>query len=68
MVRAFARHLHTINPAHEVPPAGLLQARTHRATPYLYSDADIAALMVAARQLHSPLRAATFETSSGSSR
>jgi integrase/recombinase XerD len=62
MVRGFARHLHAIDPAHEVPPTGLLPARTHRATPYLYSDADIAALMGAARQLRSPLRAATFET------
>lgn len=62
VVRAFARHLHTIDPAHEVPPAGLLPARTHRATPYLYSDADIAALMAAARQFRSPLRAATFES------
>jgi integrase len=62
VVRAFARHLHVIDPAHEVPPAGLLPARTHRAVPYLYSDADIAALMAAARQFPSPLRAATFET------
>jgi integrase/recombinase XerD len=62
VVRAFARHLHALDPAHEVPPAGLLPARTHRATPYLYSDADIAALMTAARLFRSPLRAATFET------
>jgi integrase len=62
VVRAFARHLHAIDPAHEVPPPGLLPARTHRAVPYLYSDADIAALMGAARQFRSPLRAATFET------
>ena len=62
VVRAFARHLHVIDPVHEVPPAGLLPARSPRAVPYLYSDADIAALMAAARQLRSPLRAATFET------
>lgn len=62
VVRAFAAHLHAIDPAHEVPPAGLLPARTHRAVPYLYSDADVAALMAAARELRSPLRAATFET------
>ncbi len=62
VVRAFARHLHAIDPAHEVPPPGLVPAKTHRATPYLYSEADIAALMAAARQLPSPLRAATFET------
>ena len=62
VVRAFARHLHAIDPVHQVPPTGLLPAKTHRATPYLYSDANIAALMAAARQLRSPLRAATFET------
>jgi integrase len=62
VVRAFARHLHAIDARHEVPPPGLLSAKTHRAVPYLYSDADIAALMSAARQLPSPLRAATFET------
>lgn len=62
VVRAFARHLHAIDPVHEVPPAGLLPARSHRAVPYLYSDADIAALMAAARELRSPLRAAAFET------
>jgi integrase len=62
VVRAFARHLHVIDPSHEVPPAGLLPARSHRAVPYLYSDAEIVALMTAARQLRSPLRADTFET------
>jgi integrase len=62
VVRAFARHLHAIDSAHEVPPIGLLPAKSHRAVPYLYSDADIAALMAAARELRSPLRAATFET------
>lgn len=61
-VRAFARHLHAIDPRHEVPPAGLWPAKSHRATPYLYSDADIAALMAAAHQFRSPLRATTFET------
>src|SRR5205807_1595397 len=32
------------------------------APPYLYSDADVAALLAAARQLTPPLQAATFET------
>ncbi len=61
-VRVFARHLHAFDPAHEVPPADLLPARTLRATPYLYATPDIAALMAAARGLRSALRAATFET------
>lgn len=62
VVRAFARHLHAIDPAHEVPPTGLVPARSQRAVPYLYSDADIASLLAAARELSSPLRAATLET------
>ncbi len=61
-VRLFARHLHAIDPSHQVPPPGLLPARACRATPYLYSDSDIAALMSAARAMRSPLRAATLET------
>ena len=44
VARGFAIHPHTIDPATEVPPAGLIPARPHRATPYLYSDADITAL------------------------
>ncbi len=62
VVRAFARHLHAIDSAHEVPPIGLLPTKSHRAVPYLYSDADIAALMGAARQFRSRLRAVTCET------
>ena len=62
VVRAFARHLHAIDPVHEVPPTGLVPARSQRAVPYLYSDEEIGALLAAARQLRSPLRAATFET------
>jgi integrase len=62
VVRSFARHLHAIDPAHEVPPPGLLPGRSHRATPFLYSEADITALMAAAAGFRSPLRAATFET------
>ena len=62
VVRSFARHLHAIDPVHEVPPPGLIPGRSHRATPFLYSDADIDALMTAARSMRSPLRAVTFET------
>jgi integrase len=62
MVRGFARYLHTVDPAAQVPPAGLLPARTRRVTPYIYSDADIAAVMTAAGTLRNPLKAATFAT------
>jgi integrase/recombinase XerD len=62
MVRGFARYLQAFDPAAQVPPSGLLPARTRRATPYIYSDAEVAALMTAARMLRNPLKAATFET------
>lgn len=62
MVRGFARYVQAFDPAAQVPPAGLLPARTRRVTPYIYSDAEVAALMAAARMLRNPLRAATFET------
>lgn len=62
MVRGFARYLQAFDPAAQIPPAGLLPARTRRVTPYIYSDAEIDALMAAARKLRNPLKAATFET------
>lgn len=61
-VRGFATYLHALDPAHEVPAAELLPQRSHRASPYLYSDADIAALIAATASLRSPLRQATFTT------
>jgi integrase len=62
VVRGFARHLQAFDPATEVPSADLLRWQPCRATPYLYSDGDIAALMGAARALSPRLRAATYET------
>ena len=62
IVRSFAAHLHTIDPAHQVLPAGLLPAGSHRMVPYLYSDADIAALVEAADTLRYPLGRATYRT------
>lgn len=62
MVRGFARYLQAVDPATQIPPGGLLPARTRRVTPYIYSDADVEALMAAARSLRNPLKAATFET------
>ena len=62
-VRGFARYLHALDPATEIPPADLLAAPGYQpAPPYLYSDADIAALLAAARRLSPPLQAGTFET------
>jgi integrase len=64
-VRGFATYLRTIDPAAEVPPAGLIPSRPRRATPYLYSGADIAALIAAATSLRSQLRVATYQAMIG---
>jgi integrase len=62
VVRGFARHLRAFDPATEVPPVGLLTARNRRAVPYLYSEAEVAALMAATSGLRPALHAATHRT------
>lgn len=62
VVRGFAAYLHTIDPATEVPPADLLPIGSRRATPYLYSEHDIASVIAAAAALRLPLRALTYRT------
>jgi integrase len=62
VVRGFARHLQAIDGCCEVPPPELLAFPKGRAQPYLYSQAEIASLMAAARALVPELRAATYET------
>jgi integrase len=62
VVRRFAHHLRGIDPATEIPPTHLLTQLKGRATPYLYSDADIAALMAAASIFQEPYRVSTFRT------
>ena len=62
MVRQFASYLRTIDPATEVPPARLLRAGNRRATPYIYSDDEIAALIDAAAMLRYPLLVSTYRT------
>ncbi len=46
-VRGFARHIANIDPQTEVPPTGILP-RLKRAKPYIYSDAEVEALLAAA--------------------
>lgn len=62
VARGFARYLATIDPASEVPPTDLLPGHRPRVAPYIYSEAEIAALMDAARHLTPRLRAARHET------
>ena len=62
MVRQFASYLRTVDPATEVPPNRLLRAGNRRATPYIYTDSEIAALIDAAAMLRYPLLVSTYRT------
>lgn len=61
-VRGFARYLHAVDPEVQVPPVDLLARGRRRATPYLYSDEQIAALVAAAASRRTPHRVATWQT------
>lgn len=61
-VRGFARYLSTVDSKTQVVPADVLPGRSRRAVPYLYSDAEIAAVMAAAHSIRSRLRASTYAT------
>jgi integrase/recombinase XerD len=62
VARGFASYLRTIDPGAEIPATGILIARKHYATPYLYSDQEIGRLLAAAAALRPPLRAASHYT------
>lgn len=61
-VRGFARYLHEVDPRVEVPAADLLPDKSGRAVPYLYTDAQIAALIEAAGTLRIAHKTVTFQT------
>jgi integrase/recombinase XerD len=65
VTRGFARHMSAIDPATEVPPTDLLARlgpSSSRAEPFLYSPADISALMAATRSIRNRFVAVTIET------
>jgi hypothetical protein len=61
-VRIFARHLHGLDPATQVPSMGMLPGRTRRATPYLYSPREISNLMSATAIVRGSHLQATYRT------
>ncbi len=61
-VRCFARYMHVLDPAHQVPPRDLLPVLKRRTVPYLYARQEIVAIMDVAASLSNPLQAATFRT------
>ena len=62
VVRGFAAYLHSLDPSVEVVPAGVIRPGVCRATPYLYSEAQIRSLIQAAGALRPPLRGATYQS------
>ena len=65
-VRGFARHMSGIDPANEIPPLGLVTFRRRWRQPFIYSDADIVALMEEVpRLVPTPFRVASFQTMIG---
>lgn len=61
-LRGFARYLKTIEPATEVPPAGIWPTRQDRPAPYIWAEEDIARLLDAANALRPRLKALTLGT------
>jgi integrase len=61
VARGFSRHLALIDERHEVVPTSLVPHRPTRATPFLYTEDEVRALMAAAGTLRAPIRQATFE-------
>lgn len=63
-VRRFAQCQSATDSRTEIPPPGLLPRRYRRKPPYVYSDDEIAQILLAARSLRSPrgLRAHTYST------
>jgi integrase/recombinase XerD len=61
VVRGFARYLHALDPRTAVPPTNLLPTNYGRARPFLYSTDQVTALLEAARQMPTALRAASTE-------
>lgn len=62
-VRGLAAYVHALDPtAAELIPAKLIQAKTIRRPPYLYSSEEVAQLMSAAATLSPPMLASSMHT------
>jgi integrase/recombinase XerD len=62
VARGFACHMAGVDPRTQIPPAGLIGYRQRRRPPFVFSTADVAAVMAQARLIRWPLPAATYET------
>ena len=62
ILRPFARWLQQFEPGTEVPDDSVFGSVDQRLAPHIYTEEEIADLLVAARGLCPPLRGATYET------
>lgn len=62
IARGFARHMAGLDERTEIPPLGLIPSRQRWRPPFIYSPADVAALMAQARAIRWRLPATTHET------
>jgi integrase len=61
VIRRFAHWLSVLDPAAEIPPAGVFPARRNRPAPYLWTEGQIEDLLAGARAVRTPLLAASLE-------
>ena len=59
-VRRFTIYLRNIDGRTQIPPPGMIAHGRHRATPYLYSEAEVQSLLQAAAKLSNEIYAATY--------
>ena len=62
VVRPFSRHLALLDDRHKVLPSNLIPQRKARATPFLYTEEQVLALMASSSTLSSPVRQAAYAT------
>lgn len=62
IIRSFARYLIALDPATEIPPAGLLPEPSHRVVPHIYSDEEISRVLQEAGRLAPEHRPDTYQT------
>ena len=61
-VRGFARYLQAFQADAEIPPTGVIYSPVPRATPYVFGDDELTALLRAAEDLLPALRGATYRS------
>jgi integrase len=60
VLRGWSRYLHAVDPVHEVIPGDLIPGTYPRTTPFVFTAAEITALLEAATRLRYALTAATY--------